>query len=65
MVTFLSFYINVGCPTLVRSDHGTENGQVATAQIAFRLDHQDQFAADKSFIYGTSPCNIVRPIICN
>jgi hypothetical protein len=49
---------NGGCPTLVRSDHGTENGQVATAQIAFRLDHQDQFAADKSFIYGTSPCNI-------
>jgi hypothetical protein len=49
---------NSGCPTVIRSDHGTENGDVATAQIALRLHHTDSLSGDKSFIYGSSPSNI-------
>ncbi len=51
--------VNVGCPTVLRVDHGTENGLAATAQIAFRRDGADSLAGDKSAHYGTSPADIV------
>lgn len=44
---------------ILRSDYGTENGDMATAQIAFRLHHVDDFASQKSFMNGTSTGNIV------
>ena len=40
-------------------DRGTENVRVAEVQYAFREYHSDEFAADKSFRFGTSPANIV------
>ena len=51
--------MHVGCPTLVRMDHGTENGDVATAQIAFRSLHDDSLSGANSIRYGKSPANVV------
>ena len=44
---------------MLRSDYGTENVNLATLQIAFRLGHGDDYAGRKSFLYGPSPGNIV------
>ena len=44
-------------------DCGTENSLVAAVQYAFREQHHDSFAGEKSFQYGTSPSNIVI-ILC-
>lgn len=44
-------------PSVIRSDHGTENNLVEPLQAAFRLYHGDVFAADKSFIRGKSTAN--------
>ena len=45
---------------MLRSDYGTENPSVATAQIAFRMNDQDTLAAEKSFVYGPSPANVIQ-----
>lgn len=50
----------IGCPQMVRMDRGTENSQVAQYQIAFRMSHADDLAAEKSVKYGSSPSNSVR-----
>ena len=49
----------LGCPKVVRADHGTENCTVAKVHIGFQLGHKDQLAGSKSFIYGPSTTNIV------
>ena len=49
----------IGCPTLVRMDCGTENVKVAAVQYAFRALGTDSFAGNKSYIYGSSPSNVV------
>ncbi|XP_022786842.1 uncharacterized protein LOC111327021 isoform X2 [Stylophora pistillata] len=46
-----------GCPILVRTDCGTENGTVAAIQSYFRQEGNDEFAGEKSHTYGTSPAN--------
>ncbi|XP_062517895.1 uncharacterized protein LOC134193120 isoform X2 [Corticium candelabrum] len=51
------YYLDVvgdigGCPRVLRSDHGTENCHLATAQITFRFYGTDALAADRSFRYG-------------
>eukprot|EP00731_Ephydatia_muelleri_P030947 Em0022g461a len=58
----VKFYLDAvvkleGCPTLVRSDCGTENVLIATCQMALRHKHDDQFAGDNSFIFGSSVRN--------
>ena len=53
----------IGCPQMVRMDRGTENGQVAQYQIAFRMSHSDDLAAEKSVKYGSSPFNLVRSCV--
>lgn len=50
---------NIGCPSIVRMDRGTENGQVATTQIAFRSQHSDSLNGHNSIRYGASPANVV------
>lgn len=45
---------------MVRVDCGTENVKVAAVQYAFRENHSDDLAAEKSFRFGTSPANIVK-----
>ena len=50
---------SVGCPKVVRADHGTENCVVAKLQIAFWFHHGDHLAGSKSFINGPPTANIV------
>ena len=49
----------IGCPTIVRVDKGTENVGLATVHIGLRMNHEDEFAGEKCFIYGPSKHNIV------
>ena len=51
---------SVGCPELVRMDHGTENVKVAECQIALRMGHTDCRAKERSIQYGSSPTNSVQ-----
>lgn len=44
-------------PTIVRSDHGSENVSIESPQIELRQSHRDQFAREKSFIKGRSVRN--------
>lgn len=44
-----------GCPTLIRSDCGTENVTIAAAQCYFRMEDFDQFSGENA--HGTSPTN--------
>ena len=46
-----------GCPMIVRSDCGTENGIVAATQCSFRASGNDAFAGERSHIYGPSHSN--------
>ena len=44
------------CPTILRTDCGTENGHVAATQMLLRKQHDDPQAAS-SQLYGTSIAN--------
>lgn len=46
-----------GCPTLLRTDNGTENVILAGMQSYFRSNGDDEFAGVKAHRYGTSPSN--------
>ena len=53
------FYIecvkgNGGCPLLLRTDCGTENGVMAGMQCCFRQDGEDTFAGERAHRYGSS-----------
>ena len=49
-----------GCPRIIRSDCGTENTSLATAQMALRHEHDDAFSSEKSFRFGSSTTSTVR-----
>ena len=49
--------VNGGCPILLRTDCGTENGVMAGMQCYFRQNGRDAFAGEKSHKYGSSPAN--------
>ena len=46
-----------GVPRIIRGDQGTENVSVAAMQRFFRRDAQDDFAGQKSILYGRSVSN--------
>ena len=46
-----------GCPVIVRSDCGTENGIIAAAQSFLRHVGDDMFAGIDAHKYGSSPAN--------
>ncbi|XP_051914768.1 uncharacterized protein LOC127596383 [Hippocampus zosterae] len=46
-----------GCPERIRADRGTENVCVEQMQMFLRRNHSDNFAAEKSFLYGRSTAN--------
>ena len=46
-----------GCPLLLRTDCGTENGKMAAIQCYFRADAHDQLAGENAHQYGTSTRN--------
>ncbi|XP_065892437.1 uncharacterized protein [Dysidea avara] len=56
------YYLNcveklAGCPTILRTDRGTENTNIAFLQPFLRDQHDDPFAKEKSFMYGQSTSN--------
>ncbi|XP_065890570.1 uncharacterized protein [Dysidea avara] len=53
----LSVLQNNGCPSIVRSDHGTENTTLAACHMALRHSHDDKYSGDKSFRFGPSTTN--------
>ena len=46
-----------GCPTLLRTDCGTENVIIVATQCFLRADDDDEFAGEKSHRYGASTTN--------
>ena len=44
-------------PRRIRADMGTENVHIETLQKFLRRNHRDEFAGEKSFIYGKSTMN--------
>lgn len=46
-----------GCPRLVQTDCGIENGIIASLQSVFRGQDQDQFSGLRGHRYGTSQSN--------
>ena len=48
---------HIGCPTLLRTDNGSENGVMAAMQTYLRQDDRDNLAGQKSHAYGSSPSN--------
>ena len=45
------------CPTILRTDKGTENGMMAVAQCYLRRNHLDVFAGVSAHQYGSSHSN--------
>jgi transposase len=55
---FLDCVKQVNCtPQIIRSDKGTENTNIAAVQRFFRRAHHDEFAGNRSFVYGKSVSN--------
>ena len=51
--------VYAGCPSIVRTDAGTENSALAVIQPILRHSHTDEFAQEKSHRYGKSTTNQV------
>ena len=51
--------IIIGCPSILRTDRGTEN---AFLQPTLRHEHSDPFSGEKSFQHGRSTVNQVYSI---
>lgn len=47
-------------PSIVRSDHGTENTTLAACHMALRHEHNDEFNGERSFRFGASTTNTVE-----
>lgn len=51
--------MHVGCPSVLRTDCGTENSHVAVIQPILRHEHADSLAGGNSHRYGKSSSNQV------
>ena len=60
MCMYWYLIIYIGCPSIIRSDCGTENTSLAAVQMALRHEHNDAFSGEKSFRFGSSTTNTVR-----
>ncbi len=60
---YTSVHAFQGCCTMMRSDYGTENGLIATMQMALRHAHTDRWAGVNSYKYGKSTSNTVGSVI--
>ena len=56
---YLNVMIHAGCPSIGRTDAGTENSALAVIQPILRHNHTDEFAQEKSHRYGKSTTNQV------
>ena len=52
-------FIKKGCPTILRTDLGTENSTIAVVQSILRHGASDGYAGEKSHRYGKSMSNQV------
>ncbi len=57
---FMHMSLSIGCPSIVRSDCGTENTSLAVIHMALRHSHTDEFKGEKRFRFGSSTTNTVR-----
>ena len=48
-----------GCPSRMRSDHGTEKTIIALCQMVLRHNHTDHHAGCNSFVFGNSVRNMM------
>ena len=53
----------LGCPSIIRSDYGTENSVLAACHMALRHNHDDEISGARSFRFGSSTTNTVE-FIC-
>lgn len=54
---YLQCVSSCGLPARLRTDCGTENGDMAAIHCSLREDHTDEFAGSVSHMYGTSTAN--------
>ena len=55
---YLNFILEIkSIPRRIRTDCGTENSVLAAIQCFFRREHTDEFAGDKTYLYGSSHSN--------
>ncbi|XP_026119239.1 uncharacterized protein LOC113098401 [Carassius auratus] len=54
---YLQCVSSYGLPARLRTDCGTENGDMAAIHCSLREDHTDEFAGSVSHMYGTSTAN--------
>ena len=55
---YLNFILEIkSVPRRIRTDCGTENSVLAAIQCFFRREHTDEFAGDKTYLYGSSHSN--------
>ena len=52
-------HLLTGCPSILRTDAGTENSSLAYIQPVLRHNHSDEFAKESSHRYGKSTTNQV------
>ena len=55
-------FFPIGCPSIIRSDYGTENSILAACHMALRHNHDDEYSGDLSFRFGSSTTNTVESI---
>ena len=53
-----------GCPSILRSDCGTENTVLSACHMTLRHNHMDEFKGEKSFRFGSSATNTVKFVPC-
>lgn len=58
----MHLYMHLGCPTILRTDLGTENSSVAVIQPVLRHYHTDSLAGKNSHWYGKSTANQVKDL---
>ena len=59
MMRIITTSYHIGCPRILRTDRGTENTNLAFLQ-PFLRDGDDEFAKEKSFMYGRSTSNRIE-----
>ena len=55
-------FFPIGCPSIIRSDYGTENSILAACHMALCHNHNDKYSGDRSFQFGSSTTNTVESI---
>ena len=59
LIIIIICVMSLGCPTIMRTDAGTENSILAVVQPMLRHYHSDDFSQERSFLYGRSTSNQV------